>query len=60
MKEAIAVGTIDHLGDDLGEELADRFLYHFAVRRYALALLGEDDEWNGLPVLPSTPDLRHR
>jgi hypothetical protein len=49
----------------LGEVLADRFLYHFVVRRYALQLLGDDDEWGGLSVRPSggqrsdSPDRGH-
>lgn len=39
--------------DELGSELAGRFLYHFVVRRYARALLGQADEWDGLPLTPA-------
>ena len=57
MKGAI-VATVDDLGDRLGDVLADRFLYHFVVRRYAQLLLGGDDEWGGLSILPSGSDQR--
>lgn len=53
---ALAVGN--ELGDRVGEVLADRFLYHFVVRRYALQLLGADDEWGGLSVRPSGGEQR--
>lgn len=57
MKASVsAVG--EELGDRLGEVLADRFLYHFVVRRYALHLLGDDDEWGGLVVRPSGGEQR--
>lgn len=52
--------TENELGDRLGDVLADRFLYHFVVRRLALQLLGDDDGWGGLPILPTSSDLRDR
>lgn len=51
--KASALPTGNELGDRVGDVLADRFLYHFVVRRYALQLLGDDDEWGGLSVRPS-------
>lgn len=48
------------LGDRLGDVLAERFLYHFVIRATARRLLGEGDEWGGLPVLPSPSDPRDR
>lgn len=38
----------DEVREDLGEILAGNYLYHFVVRRYARALLGEPDEL-GIP-----------
>ena len=54
--EASTTVTGHELGDRLGDVLADRFLYHFVVRRLARRLLGEDDEWDGLPILPPPSD----
>ena len=48
--KASTVTTGNELGDRLGDVLADRYLYHFVVRRLAQQLLGDDDEWGGLPI----------
>lgn len=48
--KASAVAIRDDIADRPGEVLADRYLYHFVVRRYALLLLGDEDEWGGLSV----------
>ena len=52
--------TGNDLGDRLGDVLAERFLYHFVIRVTARRLLGEVDEWGGLPVLPAPSDGRER
>lgn len=46
------------LGDHVGEALADRYLYHFVIRRYALQLLGAHEEWGGLDMVPNTAGPR--